>query len=170
MTTSRQTDPHDGSRNLPTVSVIVVNLNGRAVLGECLESVAAQEYPRKKVQTILVDNGSTDDSLPFVRGTFPWVQIIEAGRNLGFAAGSNMGARAATGDFLALLNNDAHADPEWLHAMVKAAKSEHDIACVASKILDQDGKTIDFVGTAMNLYGRAFQLDEGMPVDPGLYG
>jgi GT2 family glycosyltransferase/glycosyltransferase involved in cell wall biosynthesis len=169
MTTSWQTDPHEGSLNRPTVSVIIVNLNGQAVLGECLKSVAAQEYPRKKIQTILVDNGSTDDSLLFVRETFPWVQIIEAGRNLGFAAGNNMGARAATGDFLVLLNNDAWADTEWLEALVRAAKSEHDIACVASKILDQDGKTIDFVGTAMNLYGRAFQFDEGMPVDAGLY-
>jgi GT2 family glycosyltransferase len=142
--------------DLPTVSVIIVNLNGRALLGDCLDSVAAQEYPSAQLQSILVDNGSTDDSLPFVRKTFPWVQIVEAGRNLGFAAASNLGARVATGDFLALLNNDARAAPGWLHAMVKAASTNPRIACIASKILDQNGKTIDFVGTAMNLYGRAF--------------
>ena len=169
MTTRRQTDPHEGNPNLPTVSVIVVNLNGRAVLGECLRSIAAQKYPSEKVQTILVDNGSTDGSLRFVRETFPWVQTIEAGRNLGFAAGCNLGARAVTGDYLALLNNDARADPEWLHAMVSTADVDPAIACIASKVLDQDGQAVDFVGTAMNLYGRAFQVDEGMPIAAGSY-
>ena len=156
-------DPSD----LPPVSVIVVNLNGRAFVGDCLDSIAAQEYPAVQVQTILVDNGSTDGSLPFVREAYPWVQVIDAGGNLGFAAGCNLGARKATGDFLAFLNNDARADPGWLQAMVKAAQTDPAIACVAAKILDEDGKTIDFVGTAMNLTGRAFQLDEGLPVSPG---
>lgn len=155
--------------DLPTVSVIVVNLNGRALLGDCLDSIAAQEYPPAQVQVILVDNGSTDDSVPFVRKAFPEARIVQAGRNLGFAAGSNLGARTATGDYLALLNNDAQAAPGWLHAMVRAAGANPQIACIASKILDQDGKTIDFVGSAMNLYGRAFQLDEGLPVAPGWY-
>ena len=93
------------------MSVIIVNLNGRALLSDCIDSIAAQEYPPDRVQVILVDNGSTDDSLPFVRQAFPWVQIVQAGRNLGFAAGTNLGAHEATGDFLALLNNDARAAP-----------------------------------------------------------
>ncbi|MFN2242751.1 MAG: glycosyltransferase family 2 protein, partial [Anaerolineae bacterium] len=107
-------DPGD----LPAVSVIVVNLNGRALLGDCLDSIAAQEYPAAQVQTIVVDNGSTDGSLQFVREAYPWVQVIEAGRNLGFAAGCNLGARKASGDFVAFLNNDARADAGWLQAMV----------------------------------------------------
>ena len=155
-------DPGD----LPAVSVIVVNLNGRALLGDCLDSIAAQEYPAAQVQTIVVDNGSTDGSLQFVREAYPWVQVIEAGRNLGFAAGCNLGARKASGDFVAFLNNDARADAGWLQAMVEATQTDPAIACIAAKILDQDGKTIDFVGTAMNLTGRAFQIDEGLPVSP----
>ena len=71
-----------------SISVIIVNLNGRALLGECLSSVAAQETPA--AQILLVDNGSTDDSVPFVRQAFPEVQIIEAGSNLGFAGGNNV--------------------------------------------------------------------------------
>jgi len=153
----------------PGISVIVVNLDGRALLGECLESIAAQQYPPTQVQVILVDNGSTDDSVSFVRGNFPQVQIVEAGHNLGFAAGCNLGARQATGQFLAFLNNDARADPGWLRALVEATSGDPEIACVASKMLDQDGTTIDFVGTAMNLSGRAFQLDEGLPASPGWY-
>jgi GT2 family glycosyltransferase/glycosyltransferase involved in cell wall biosynthesis len=150
-----------------SVSLIIVNLNGRALLGECLDSVAAQETPAAEI--ILVDNGSTDDSVPFVRGAYPQVQVIEAGRNLGFAAGCNLGAHHATGEFLAFLNNDARADPGWLGAMVSTARADPAVACVAAKILDQSGQAIDFVGTAMTLSGRAFQIDEGLPAAPGWY-
>ena len=143
------------------MSVIVVNLNGRALLGECLSSIAAQEHAA--AQVILVDNGSTDDSVDFVHHTFPAVQVIEAGRNLGFAAGCNLGARYAAGEFLAFLNNDARADPGWLRAMVDAARADPAIACVGAKILNQEGQAIDFVGTGMTLSGRGFQIDEGMP-------
>lgn len=153
----------------PSVSIIIVNLNGRALLADCLDALAAQDYPRDRVEIILVDNGSTDDSVPFVREAYPYVRVIEAGRNLGFAAGNNLGARLATSDYLALINNDARAAPRWLRPMVEVLEGQPDVACAASKILDQDGKTIDFVGPVMNLYGRSFQIDEGLPVAPGFY-
>ena len=153
----------------PSVSVIVVNLNGRELLVDCLDSLVGQNYPQDQVEVVLVDNGSSDDSVAFVRETYPHVRVIEAGRNLGFAGGSNLGARNATGDYLALINNDARADPRWLRALVEALETRPAVACAASKILDWEGKTIDFVGPMMNLYGRAIQIDEGMPVTPGYY-
>lgn len=153
----------------PSVSVVVVNLNGRALLASCLDSLLGQEYPSEQMEVIMVDNGSTDESVSFVREHYPDVQIVEAGRNLGFAGGSNLGARIATGDYLALINNDAFADPHWLRNMVKALEGRPNVVCAASKILDQDGKTIDFVGPAMNLYGRAFHIDEGLPADLSSY-
>jgi GT2 family glycosyltransferase/glycosyltransferase involved in cell wall biosynthesis len=157
-------------RTIPSVSVIIVNLNGRALLSECLDALAAQDCPQDRVESILVDNGSTDDSVAFVREVYPYVRVIEAGRNLGFAGGNNLGARVATGDYLALINNDARADPHWLRAMVEVLEDQQpEVACAASKILNQDGKTVDFVGPVVNLYGRAFQIDEGIPVAPGFY-
>lgn len=153
----------------PSVSVIVVNLDGEALLPECLDSLAVQDYSQDRVEIILVDNGSTDSSVAFVRGAYPAVRVLEAGRNLGFAGGNNLGARMATGDYIALINNDARADRHWLRAMVEALKDQSEAVCAASKILDQDGKTIDFVGPVMNLYGRAFQIDEGLPAVFGLY-
>jgi GT2 family glycosyltransferase/glycosyltransferase involved in cell wall biosynthesis len=155
--------------DLPTISVIVVNLNGRFLLDDCLDSLTSQDYPQDRVEIILVDNGSTDDSVPFVRDTYPAVRIVEAGRNLGFAGGSNLGTRFAGGEYLAFINNDARADRRWLRALVDALGNASESACLASKILDQDGKTIDFVGTAMGLSGRAYQIDEGMPAAPGYY-
>jgi GT2 family glycosyltransferase/glycosyltransferase involved in cell wall biosynthesis len=153
----------------PSVSVIVVNLNGQALLGECLDSLVAQDYPQSQVEIIMVDNGSTDGSIAFVQGAYPSVRVIAAGHNLGFAGGNNLGARTATGEYLALINNDARADPRWLQAMVEEMEKGPEVACAASKILGPHGKTIDFVGPVMNLYGRAFQIDEGMPLTPGFY-
>ena len=153
----------------PSISVVIVNLNGRALLQECLDALADQDYPVDRIETILVDNGSTDDSATFVREAYPSVRVIEAGRNLGFAGGNNLGARAATGEYLAFINNDARADPGWLRALVDALEGQTEIVCAAAKILDRNGKIIDFVGPVMNLYGRAFQVEEGLPDVPGYY-
>ena len=153
----------------PSVSVVVVNLNGRALLADCLDALAVQDYPRDRVETVLVDNGSADGSVAFVREVYPHVRVVEARRNLGFAGGNNLGARIATGDYLALINNDARADVRWLRTLVEVLEEQPDVACVASKILDQGGNTIDFVGPVMNLYGRALHIEEGMPIAPGFY-
>jgi GT2 family glycosyltransferase/glycosyltransferase involved in cell wall biosynthesis len=153
----------------PLVSVVIVNLNGRHLLGECLDSLVAQDYPPDRLEIILVDNGSQDSSVEFVRSQYPAVQVVEAARNLGFAGGSNLGARHANGDYLALINNDARAHQQWLRSMVEVLEADSQVACVAAMILDQDGKTIDFVGSVMNPYGRAFQIDEGLPVDQSLH-
>ena len=151
----------------PSVSVVIVNLDGRSLLPECLDALKGQTYPRDLVEIVLVDNGSTDDSVAFVREAYPEVRIIEAGRNLGFAGGSNLGAWAARGEYLALINNDARAAPDWLSAMMGALEAEDDpqVVCLASKMLSADGDRIDFVGPVMNLYGRAFQIDEGLPIE-----
>jgi GT2 family glycosyltransferase/glycosyltransferase involved in cell wall biosynthesis len=154
---------------LPSVSIVVVNLNGQSLLGDCLDALVAQDYPQESMQVILVDNGSTDDSVTFVRETHPTVRIIEAGRNLGFAGGNNLGARLATGKYVAFINNDARADPGWLRALAEALEGQPEYACASAKILNQDGTAIDFVGPALNLYGRAFQINEGLPAVPGFY-
>ena len=156
--------------NLPTVSIVIVNLNGRSLLGDCLDAIAAQDYTEDSLETILVDNGSTDTSVAFVREEYPWVRIHEAGRNLGFAGGNNLGAEIATGHYLALINNDAVADPRWVRSMVEVLESDPEAVCASSKMLDPDGERIDFVGTAMNLYGRAFQIDWKLPIGTEVVG
>jgi GT2 family glycosyltransferase/glycosyltransferase involved in cell wall biosynthesis len=148
---------------LPSVSVVIVNLDGRALLSDCLDALSAQDYPDDLTEIILVDNGSSDDSVPFVRERYPGVRIIEAGRNLGFAGGSNLGVRAARGKYVALINNDARAAEDWLSVLAGALDRRPDYACACAKILTQDGSGIDFVGVALNLYGRAFQVDQGLP-------
>ena len=98
---------------MPAVSVIILNYNGRQWIDGCLGAIAAQR-DAPPFETLLVDNGSRDDSVKFARSKYPDVRVIENARNLGFAAGNNAGARHASGEWLAFLNNDTAADRAWL--------------------------------------------------------
>ena len=77
----------------PKVAIIILNWNNPEDTLACLRSVAALAYPT--VFTLVVDNGSTDDSIPRIRANFPDIQILETGANLGYAGGNNAGIRRA---------------------------------------------------------------------------
>jgi GT2 family glycosyltransferase len=115
------------------ISVVVLNWNGRQHLEACLSSLFEQTF--HEFEVILVDNGSTDGSIEFVRTLFPEVRIIALEKNLGFCGGNNIGIRAAQGDLVALLNNDTEADRKWLEALNDAAIRRPDVGCFASKML-----------------------------------
>ncbi len=128
----------------PIISVIIVNFNGRDLLGPCLESVTSQRYA--PVEIILVDNGSSDESIAYVRSRFPHVRILVNQSNLGFAGGNNSGFSAARGTYVALLNNDVVVDGEWLTALYRYLRT-HDAAIVASLVLTDGTPREDY---AMN--------------------
>ena len=108
-----------------TVAVLVVNWNGGDLLRRCLESLARQR--RRPDHIIVVDNGSSDDSLQLAEQALRDVELIRLSTNLGFARANNIAARAAERfDLLALLNPDAFAEPAWLDALVTAAEREPD--------------------------------------------
>ena len=92
----------------PEISVIVVNWNRRELLRACLQSLAAQVGVR--FETVLVDNGSADGSVEMAEREFGAL-VIRNAENRGFCAANNQGIRAARGELIALLNNDAEADP-----------------------------------------------------------
>jgi GT2 family glycosyltransferase len=151
--------------NEPLVSVIVVNFNGRRYLDRCFTSLKAQTYGAYEV--ILVDNGSSDDSVEYAKKSFPWVRVIEAGENLGFARANNIGIRAAKGELLATLNNDTEATPGWLEALVGAMGSDARAGMCASKMLRMDDPAIiDSTGIMVSRSGACwdrgmFERDEG---------
>jgi GT2 family glycosyltransferase len=78
---------------LPRISVIIVNWNGRRYLETCLRSLLSVDYPEDKLEILLVDNGSTDESILFVKTSFPVVKILELDANYGFCRPNNEGAR-----------------------------------------------------------------------------
>jgi len=117
----------------PLCSVIVVNWNGRELLGPCLEGLQQQRW--QDFEVLLVDNASTDGSAPWVRAHFPEVRVIENVRNLGFAGGANVGLAAAQGEHLVLLNNDAYPEPDFLQALVETAREDARVGMVAGVLV-----------------------------------
>ena len=101
----------------PTVSIIVLNWNGKQYLETCLSSLERQTC--KSIEIIFVDNGSYDGSVDFVRNRFPGVVILRHEKNLGFSQGVNSGIRISRGKFIATINNDAQADENWIQNLVK---------------------------------------------------
>jgi GT2 family glycosyltransferase len=152
----------------PLVSIIVVNWNGKEYLEECLESLRAQIFP--DFECILVDNGSTDGSVEWIQENFPgWVRILASDRNEGFSGGNNRGIRAASGKYIALLNNDARADSHWLAELVKIAEENPRAGMLACKIyLQGDSRIIDNVGHL--IYRDGLNRGRGrLEVDRGQY-
>ena len=107
----------------PVASIIVVNWNGREHLADCLDSLAEQTY--RDFEVILVDNGSHDDSVPYVQDKYSWVKLVSLPRNIGFASGNNRGLEHACGDYIVTLNNDTRACPDWLERLVRALSLIH---------------------------------------------
>lgn len=154
----------------PGVSIIIVNWNGKDYLDDCLFSVFKQTYPKYNV--ILVDNGSTDGSVEFAKGKYPYVNIIELDKNYGFAKANNIGTEEALKDenvrYIALLNNDTKVDRNWLSELVKVAESDKSVGICASKILIMDNPSIiDSTGYTFS-FGRVVDRGHGEK-DEGQY-
>lgn len=109
-------------QSVPFVSIIIVNFNGRHLLDDCLSSLRKLEFPKNKLEILVVDNNSSDDSIPFLLKKFPEVHVIPSERNLGFAGGNILGFQKAKGEYIVLLNSDVTVDPQWLSALVDSAK------------------------------------------------
>jgi hypothetical protein len=138
-----------------------------------MSSLEQQVSPQDEV--ILVDNGSDDGSVEYVRRNFPFVRIVENGRNLGFAEGNNVGLRSAVGDYVIILNNDTQVSPNFLEVLVKCASSDPEIGSVGCRIIQEDG-TFRYGPSFTNMafivplfmgnnflperIGRLFRLDE----------
>ncbi len=123
----------------PVCSLIVVNYNGRRHLPGCLQSIAEQRYEQGAIEVILVDNGSQDDSLEYVRAAYPAVRIIENDEN-NFARALNAGVAASRGTFIGFLNNDLTLDPGWLPALVRLLEARPRAGAAGGKIMLKTGR------------------------------
>jgi GT2 family glycosyltransferase len=115
-------------------TVVVVNWNGRHLLGPCLDAVRKQDTD--DFETWVADNASTDGSVELLRRDYPWVRVVETGGNLGFAGGNNAALRDVTTPYAVLLNNDAVPEPTWLSATLRALEEgPPTLGCVTPKIV-----------------------------------
>jgi GT2 family glycosyltransferase len=133
------------------VSIIIVNWNGKKWLKSCLDSVYSQTY--KKIEVILVDNGSSDESIDYAEKFYPKVKVIKNNSNLGFSKANNLGIKASRGDFLFLLNNDTILEEDTLGKLLMF-KINNNFEIVGPKLLNEKREdiynrrnlTIDFLG------------------------
>jgi GT2 family glycosyltransferase len=144
----------------PKVTIIIPNYNGVQHLTYCLPFVISQTYPNFEI--VLVDNGSTDNSISFIKQHFPQIQLIANKSNLGFAEANNLAIQATTAPYIVTLNNDTLVKDNWLSEMMNVAQSQAKVGMVACKILnlryhhlmDSAGMDIDQAGMAWNRYNN----------------
>ena len=142
------------------VSVIIPNWNGLRFLQVCFDSLAAQTY--QDFAVYLVDNGSADDSLAYIKSHYPDINIIALPENYGFSAAINAGINGSKGELVAALNNDTASDPKWLEEIVKVMDSRPDIGFCASLLLDfKDRTVIDSFGDNYSLIGLSGKVASG---------
>jgi GT2 family glycosyltransferase len=151
-------------RELPSVAIVIPNWNGAHHLPECLDAVGELDYPAERLEVIVVDNGSTDESSNIVRQRSPTVRLVSLPRNEGFAAACNAGAREARSECIAFMNNDMRAERTWLRRLVDGYDPAAGYVCVAGVILNWDGTRLDFVEGTVNFHGFAWQEHFDKPV------
>lgn len=151
---------------MPTVSVIIVSLNGERFLERTLGSLAACPYP--KLEVIVVDNGSGPAMKELMDRLPDGIRKLTLPRNLGFAAGNNRGIAASRGDFVILLNDDTEVEPDWIDAILERFISDPRIQVVGCKILDMDRKTLQHAGGFVSAHGICVHRGHGEP-DRGQY-
>ncbi len=158
-------------------SVIIPHFNGERILANCLNSLFRSAG---SFEIILVDNGSTDQSIPQTREKYPSVVIVQPGKNLGYAGGCTYGAGFASGDFLIFLNNDTETESEWLSQLDLVIQAYPEASVFQPKILSlqafREGKKVfDYAGAAggrMDFLGYPFAWGRVMgrvEEDFGLY-
>ena len=147
-------------------SVIVVNWNRCRLLERCIASLAAQRGA-PPFEVILVDNGSVDDSVDMALAQYSHsaafeLIVIRNEENRGFCGANNQGIKRAHGTHIALLNNDAEAEPDWLASLLGAFDGRPELGMAASKILvHEDPGVIDKVGHVIYLDGQNWGRGHG---------
>jgi GT2 family glycosyltransferase len=150
----------------PLLSLIIVCWNSGKYLPHCLESLSHQTF--RDFETIIVDNGSIDNSIPGLEGRYPDIQlhVERLTRNIGFAAANNLGAEMAQGKWLVLLNADAFPEPGWLAELLKASEKNPAFTSFSSRQLQAGHPEIlDGAGDAYHVSGMAWRIGLGYPTD-----
>lgn len=135
------------------ISVIIVNYNGAEFIEECIESVVAQSYTNWEI--IILDNYSSDNSVELIQ-KYSFVELIKASENHGFAKGNNLAIKSSKGEYIALLNNDANADPAWLENMARVLDENPKLGSAGCKILSYyNQELLDSAGLLVNSSGMS---------------
>jgi GT2 family glycosyltransferase len=157
-----------GDSRRPKVTVAVLNYNGRQLLEVVLPSLAAQRY--RDFETVVVDDCSTDDSVPYLYEQHPEVRVVGTGTgNVGVAAALNIAVQAAESELVALLNNDIELDPGWLGELVAALERHPEASSASCKLFNYwRREELDGAGDIFTRSGIATRRGHGQ-LDHGQY-
>jgi GT2 family glycosyltransferase len=151
------------NEEIPFVSIIIPNYNGKHFLRECLDSLLRIEYPKDRYEIIVIDNGSTDGSVQYVNERYPFVRVLCLGKNYGFCTAINKGAEIAKGEYLVFLNNDTRVHPKWLQELILAVKAKGSTNVYTSKtLMARDPSIIDYAGGKISPNARGYSEKLGM--------
>ncbi len=147
-----------------SASVIIPNWNGMKWLPGCLDALKRQST--QDFEIIVVDNGSSDDSVSFIKNNYPDVKVIPLAKNFGFSVAVNEGIKAASGKYIVLLNNDTLPDKDWLLNLVRVIENSTDkVGSLASLMVNMDDPEItDDAGDFLDWQGLAYKRGHGDPV------
>jgi GT2 family glycosyltransferase len=142
------------------LSAAILTYNGRQLLETILPSLAAQRY--RDFEPIVVDNGSTDDTVRWLHAEWPELKVVSLPENIGVAAALNVCLRVNQSDMVALLNNDVELDPECLAELVNALDAHPEAGVATAKLLDfYDREVIDGAGDTYEWTGLASRRGQG---------
>jgi hypothetical protein len=154
---------------MPKASVIVINYNGKDFVIDCLRAIEGQSF--KDFDAIIVDNASSDNSLEEIKKfaeesllTYH-IKIIPLSINSGFAEGNLIGLCQTEAEYIALLNNDATPDKEWLKELVKAMDTHPDVGICASRMIVYGTNVIDSAGDGYSTLLKGFKRGEGENIE-----
>lgn len=166
--------------NSPLVSIIILNWNGQRYLEACLNSLWAQTF--REFEIVLVDNGSTDGSVEFIRTRFagwlegqaPVLKLIELAQNEGFSGGNLAGLRHCnpSSRYIATLNNDTEAETNWLARLVEALEATRNYGAACGPMLFASERAAAYprlasAGIEVRRDGLAIDRQLGQPWQPG---
>lgn len=145
------------------VTIIIPNYNGKHFMEPCLTSLSSQTYLDFKI--LVVDNASSDDSVPYMKEHYPDIELIELDKNYGFSKAVNVGILHAETPYVILLNNDTTVDSHYVEEMVKAIETSPDIFSVSSKMIQMyHPELIDSAGDIYTIFGWGICRGTGRPV------
>ncbi len=131
----------------PSVAIVILNWNGRQFLEKFLPSVLASTY--ENFEVIIADNASTDDSVDFLKKTYPQLRIITLNENLGFAGGYNEALQYVKADYYVLLNSDVEVTPSWISPIISLMENNRAIAaCQPKLLLYSDRSSFEYSGAS----------------------
>lgn len=146
------------------VTLVIPNYNGMKYLKICLDALRKQTF--KNFQILMVDNGSEDESVTFVREEYPEVEVICLPENTGFCGAVNTGIRKTRTPYVLLLNNDTEVFPEFVEELLKGIKHRKKAFSVAGKLIQYHDKTkIDDAGNYYCALGWAYARGKDQPVE-----